>query len=225
MDMSAKPVLPDVAARAIGPEAAVEARWERLVLNWEGRARENKRGPGSYNDGLVRLLRAARAEPRLRRLFPFTSHYNLHFSLSTTQPWAEQGLPNAHPQEGGSYLVGRWHESGERVTAATPEEAVALLVERLPADLGPVFNRPDAAEEHHASEAGAALIVLSPRVPDGGSLLAPEVREASPAPADEPAARHGASVGRIDERTFTEQVRVAEKRAEERTEEQTDQGS
>ncbi|MFJ9446016.1 histidine kinase [Kitasatospora sp. NPDC101235] len=78
-----------------------------------------------------------------------------------------------------------------------------------------------AAEEHYASEAGAALIVISPRVPDGGSLLALEVREASPAPADELAARHGASVERIDEHTFTEQVRAAEKRAEE----QTDQGS
>ncbi|MEU1283222.1 histidine kinase [Kitasatospora sp. NPDC005856] len=74
----------------------------------------------------------------------------------------------------------------------------------------------NAAEEHYASEAGAALIVLSPRVPDGGALLALEVREASPAPADELAARHGATVERIDEHTFTEQVRAAERKAEER---------
>ncbi|MFE4520141.1 histidine kinase [Kitasatospora sp. NPDC056783] len=79
----------------------------------------------------------------------------------------------------------------------------------------------NAAEEHFAGEAGAALIVLSPRVPDGGALLALEVREASPDPADELAARHGASVERIDEHTFAEQVRAAEKKAEEAT----DQGS
>ncbi|MFH9350005.1 hypothetical protein [Kitasatospora sp. NPDC017646] len=70
------------------------------------------------------------------------------------------------------------------------------------------------AEERYASEAGAALIVLSPRVPDGGALLALDVREASPDPADGLAAKHGAAVERIDEHTFTEQVRAAEKKAE-----------
>ncbi|MFD9684611.1 histidine kinase [Kitasatospora sp. NPDC001309] len=73
----------------------------------------------------------------------------------------------------------------------------------------------NAAEERAASEGGAALIVLSPRVPDGGALVAVEVREASPGPADELAAKHGASVERIDEHAFTEQVRAAERKAEE----------
>ncbi|WP_316519920.1 hypothetical protein [Kitasatospora brasiliensis] len=72
----------------------------------------------------------------------------------------------------------------------------------------------NAAEEHQASEGGAGLILLSPRVPDGGALLALEVREAAPGPADELAARHGASVERIDGHAFAEQVRAAEKRAE-----------
>ncbi|MFJ7911275.1 DUF6193 family natural product biosynthesis protein [Kitasatospora sp. NPDC096204] len=142
LDMPPTPVRPDIAAaRAIGPEAAVEARWEKIVRNWERIERECDLGPGSYTDGLVRLLRAARSEPRLRRLFPWTSHHDLHFSRSTTQPWADWGLPNARPQEGGGHLVNRWDETGERVTASTPEEAVALLVERLPADLGPLFDR------------------------------------------------------------------------------------
>ncbi|MFI9157707.1 hypothetical protein [Kitasatospora aureofaciens] len=74
----------------------------------------------------------------------------------------------------------------------------------------------NAAEERYATEAGAAMIVLSPRVPDGGALLALDVRESSPGPADELAAKHGAAVERIDEHTFTEQVRAAEKKAEER---------
>ncbi|MFD4657487.1 DUF6193 family natural product biosynthesis protein [Kitasatospora sp. NPDC058444] len=138
-----QPVLPDLAAaRAIGPEAAVEARWEASVLNWEWRLRENRHGPGSENAGLVRLLKAARAEPRLGRLFPWTSHYDLHFSLSTSHPWVDESLPHARPQHGGRYLIGRWQEPEALDTAATPEEAVALLVAHLPPDLGPAFNHP-----------------------------------------------------------------------------------
>ncbi|MFE6056388.1 histidine kinase [Kitasatospora sp. NPDC056446] len=72
----------------------------------------------------------------------------------------------------------------------------------------------NAAEEHLATESGAALIVLSVRVPNGGALLALEMRESSPGPADELAARHGAAVERIDAHTFTEQVRAAERKAE-----------
>ncbi|MFG2908879.1 histidine kinase [Kitasatospora sp. NPDC048286] len=75
----------------------------------------------------------------------------------------------------------------------------------------------NAAEEHQASEGGAGLILLSPRVPDGGALLALEVKESTPGPADELAARHGASVERIDAHDFTEQVRAAEKRAEQQS--------
>ncbi|MGW1176226.1 histidine kinase [Kitasatospora sp. NPDC002543] len=73
----------------------------------------------------------------------------------------------------------------------------------------------NAAEEHQASEGGAGLILLSPRVPDGGALLALEIKESAPGPADELAARHGAAVERIDAHAFAEQVRAAEKRAEE----------
>ncbi|MFD7901539.1 histidine kinase [Kitasatospora sp. NPDC059747] len=73
----------------------------------------------------------------------------------------------------------------------------------------------NAAEEHQATEGGAGLIVLSPRVPDGGAMLVVDVREASPGPADELAAKHGATVERIDARAFEEQVKAAERKAEE----------
>ncbi|MEU8512476.1 hypothetical protein AB0C76_12895 [Kitasatospora sp. NPDC048722] len=72
----------------------------------------------------------------------------------------------------------------------------------------------NAAEEHQATEGGAGLIVLSPRVPDGGAMLVVDVREASPGPADELAAKHGAAVERIDAHAFEEQVRAAERKAE-----------
>ncbi|MFJ9606934.1 histidine kinase [Kitasatospora sp. NPDC101176] len=73
----------------------------------------------------------------------------------------------------------------------------------------------NAAEEHYATEGGAGLIMLSPRVPDGGAMLVLELREASPGPADELAAGHGATVERIDAQTFTEQLRAAQHKAEE----------
>ncbi|MFJ2780879.1 MULTISPECIES: histidine kinase [unclassified Kitasatospora] len=73
----------------------------------------------------------------------------------------------------------------------------------------------NAAEEGRATTTGAGLIMLSPRVPAGAALLVLELREASPAPADELAARYGATVERIGADAFDEQVRAAERRAEE----------
>ncbi|MBV6695779.1 histidine kinase [Kitasatospora aureofaciens] len=81
-----------------------------------------------------------------------------------------------------------------------------------------------AAEESRATEGGAGLIVLSPRVPDGGAMLVLEVREAAPGPADELAARHGAAVERIDAHAFAEQVKAAEHKAEHEDEERPGQG-
>ncbi|MBD0674727.1 DUF6193 family natural product biosynthesis protein [Streptomyces sp. CBMA156] len=143
-DVLPEPGVPNIAeARAVGPEAAVEARWEILTLRWEQVRREVGHGPDSENAGLVRLLRAARAEPRLARFFPFTSHYNLWFSLATSPPYVVAGMPYAEPLYPGGYHVRR-PGGGEVIgTPATAEEAVALLVEHLPPDLGPVFNHPE----------------------------------------------------------------------------------
>lgn len=71
----------------------------------------------------------------------------------------------------------------------------------------------NAAEEHQAEQGGAALIVLSPRVPDGGALIAVEAVEPSPGPANELAARHGATVERLDADAFAEEVKAAEEAA------------
>lgn len=120
----------------------MEARWEQLVLSWEWMTRAYDRGPDTCLGGLVRLLKAVRAEPRLSRLYPFTSHHHLHLSLSTSFPWARPGVPFVEPLDGGGYHLRRLG-SGEVVGRAdTPEGAVALLLADLPADLGPVFNHP-----------------------------------------------------------------------------------
>ncbi|WP_442934618.1 DUF6193 family natural product biosynthesis protein [Micromonospora sp. CPCC 205739] len=44
------------------------------------------------------LIEAAYAEPKLRRLYPYTSHWSLNFSASTL-------LPHVSPSRGGSYDV------------------------------------------------------------------------------------------------------------------------
>jgi hypothetical protein len=79
------------------------------------------------------LIEAAYAEPALRRLYPFTSHWLLRFS-TTTHPVLTKGVPvslNPVPLEVRL-------ETEVLCTAATAEEAVALALPHLPADLGPV---------------------------------------------------------------------------------------
>ena len=53
-------------------EALVEAGWQ--IVRDDGRVR-------------VELLEAAYAEPRLRRLFPWTGMGELHFSRCSEWPW------------------------------------------------------------------------------------------------------------------------------------------
>ncbi|GAB7185793.1 hypothetical protein ATKI12_5624 [Kitasatospora sp. Ki12] len=143
-DLPPKPVMLDVAAaRAIGPEAAAEANWQNKIRASEWRKLANGRGPGSAIDDQLRLLRAVYAEPRLRRLYLWTSHYTLCFSLSTHWPWTHEGIPFTDPMGNGIYRVRRPFSLDVLGSPTSPEEAVALVVEHLPPDLGPLFNRPE----------------------------------------------------------------------------------
>ena len=71
-----------------------------------------------------------------------------------------------------------------------------------------------ALEGHNIQEAGAGLIFLGAGVPDASSQLIVELKEEDPAPADELAARHGATLVRRPAEEVTEQVQAAEKAAE-----------
>ncbi|MFD7020041.1 DUF6193 family natural product biosynthesis protein [Streptomyces sp. NPDC059928] len=89
------------------------------------------------------LIAAAYAEPRLRRLFPWVGMWELHFSRCTEfrPTW---DVPYISPKGvgrdySGSYFVegpSRVQHVGE---AASVREAVAMVVERLPANCGPAF--------------------------------------------------------------------------------------
>ncbi|MFF4711049.1 DUF6193 family natural product biosynthesis protein [Streptomyces eurythermus] len=119
--------------------ARVEAGWQKV-----------------RDDGRVRpeLLEAACAEPRLRRLFPWTGMGELHFSRCTEQPWTWD-IPYIQPAADGGYWVSGPSRSEDVGPAATPLEAIAMVVERLPPGCGPAFV--GTREELAAHEAASAL--------------------------------------------------------------------
>ncbi|MGR7001196.1 DUF6193 family natural product biosynthesis protein [Yinghuangia aomiensis] len=132
-----RPVLPDMAAaRAEGPAAVVEAQWETLSLRW-GWSERHSTGAGR---GLVNLIAAARAEPRLAQLYPFTSHYMLRLSACMPFPYRIVA-PQVEPMRDGRFRVYAPRSAALIGTTDTVEEAVSLVLQHLPADVGPAQDR------------------------------------------------------------------------------------
>jgi hypothetical protein len=86
------------------------------------------------------LVEAAYAEPTLRALYPFTSHWTLRFS-TTTRPRLTIAGPCLLARGVDEYLVSKgFTGSGVLAEASTAEEAVAAAVRHLPSSLGPVTS-------------------------------------------------------------------------------------
>ncbi|GAA1315383.1 hypothetical protein GCM10009647_043190 [Streptomyces sanglieri] len=85
------------------------------------------------------LIEAAYAEPALRRLYPFTSHWTLRFSTTTRPSLTLIGpcLLAAGADQGYRVSTG-FTGAGLLAEAATAQEAVAAAVRHLPEDPGPV---------------------------------------------------------------------------------------
>ncbi|MCF4136908.1 DUF6193 family natural product biosynthesis protein [Streptomyces sp. Tue 6430] len=94
-------------------------------------------------DGRVRpeLLEVAYAEPRLRQLFPWTGMGELHFSRCTERGWTWD-VPYIMPAAGGEYLVAGPLRTESVGFAATPEQAVTMVVDRLPPAAAPRSSGP-----------------------------------------------------------------------------------
>lgn len=105
---------------------------ETLSLRW-GWSERHSTGAGR---GLVNLIAAARAEPRPAQLYPFTSHYMLRLSACMPFP-CRVVAPQVEPMRDGRFRVHASRSAALIGTTDTAEEAVALVLQHLPADVGP----------------------------------------------------------------------------------------
>jgi hypothetical protein len=106
-----------------GPAEVVAAEWQWL-----------RQRTGETANHMA-LIEAAYNEPRLRQLYPYTSHSVLNFSTTTGYPFSPSPVSlTAHSSPPNFQVWGRRQVLGETATAT---EAVALAVAHLPADLGP----------------------------------------------------------------------------------------
>ncbi|MFE2867153.1 DUF6193 family natural product biosynthesis protein [Embleya sp. NPDC059259] len=139
-----RPALPDLAAaHERGPAAAVEVKWQQLILSWQWmRERHEILRPMRPYPGIVPLLEAAFAQPGLRQLFPFTSHHTLCFSSCTGYPYVLR-VPCVDPHSDGRFRVRRPRSSIVIGYTDTAKEAVALVTANFPAGLGPAGARAD----------------------------------------------------------------------------------
>lgn len=165
--------------------------WPHLHL-WE-LAQAHERGDAvafqwqqlrQHESASVRLLvEAAHAQPRLRMLFPFTSHHDLHFSRCTGFPYSWD-LPFIQHLPGSRYLVPgplRGTVIGE---ADDPAGAVALVLAGLPFGCrrtastsghasppspAPIRGTASLARPRRSASASAArmLVSMARRVADG----------------------------------------------------------
>jgi hypothetical protein len=107
----------------------VEVKWMGLRQNTS----ENDRD----------LIEAVYAQPRLRTLFPFTSHRALLLSRCTRYPFAAD-LPVIVPLTTGRYKViwpsGSPYGSGEIDEVGSSADAAAIVAAHLPADYGPAID-------------------------------------------------------------------------------------
>lgn len=117
----------------------VEAQWQKFLTT----AGEPQLPVGAPPlEPFLDLVRAAYAEPRLRELYPWTSHWSLGFSRCTGFRWT-MDIPIVFGLNGGGYRVEQ-PISGpydtERIgDVSTAQEGVAMVVDRLPPGCGPAF--------------------------------------------------------------------------------------
>ncbi|MFG3430940.1 DUF6193 family natural product biosynthesis protein [Streptomyces californicus] len=103
---------------------------------WQGKRQEAAELAYAWRETYHELVEAAHAEPALRVLYPFTSHWALRFS-TTTRPILTVVGPCLSANSDGTYGVGRGFISQDLGRFATAQEAVAVAVRRLPSGLGP----------------------------------------------------------------------------------------
>jgi hypothetical protein len=112
-----------------GPADVVTAQWRWLREDAEDRGWPEYRA----------LIEAAYAEPKLRQLYPYTSHWSLRFSTTTGFRFSPDAvcLEAVYADRRRYRVRADWHDAAVLGETATAEEAVSLAVSHLPAGLGP----------------------------------------------------------------------------------------
>jgi hypothetical protein len=117
-----------------GPAEAVVMKWRLLLEDLRQEADRLELAQRT-----LKLAEAAYAEPKLRQLYPFTSHWSLHFTTCTGYPFSRD-VPFVDPLSDVRYRVcgpSRGIVIGEANSAA---DAIAIVVNGLPADCGPAVS-------------------------------------------------------------------------------------
>jgi hypothetical protein len=109
-----------------GPAQLVTAQWQWLREDAEEADWPEHRA----------LIEAAYAEPKLRQLYAYTSHWSVRFSTTTGFPFSPDVVCVEASRNGQFVVKSSWHDAALGRTA-TAEEAVSLAVSHLPSDLGP----------------------------------------------------------------------------------------
>ncbi|KQV21651.1 MULTISPECIES: DUF6193 family natural product biosynthesis protein [unclassified Kitasatospora] len=104
---------------------------------WLGMRQEAADLEYDWQEPYQALIEAAYAEPALRALYPFTSHWALRFS-TTTRPELTPVGPCLAAGSDGTYGLGRGFITPDLGLFTTAREAVALAVHHLPPGLGPI---------------------------------------------------------------------------------------
>ncbi|MFC7246117.1 DUF6193 family natural product biosynthesis protein [Catellatospora aurea] len=108
-----------------GPEHVVTGEWEWLLRDADEADWPDYRA----------LITAAHAEPRLRRLYPYTSHWELRFSTTTGFPFSPDVVCLSVSRSSMFRVRGNW-TGPFAAEVATAEEAVRIAGDLLPSGLG-----------------------------------------------------------------------------------------
>lgn len=74
------------------------------------------------------LIESAHAEPKLRRLYPFTSHWALSFSNTPDYPFSPSFVSIDSPRGTGDYTIREWWNGPALHHVTTAAEAIAIAV-------------------------------------------------------------------------------------------------
>lgn len=112
------------------PARLTESEWQHL-------RRQAGEQESPWRETYQALIETAYAEPALRALYPFTSHWVLRFATDTRPRLTPVG-PSLFANSDGTFGVGRGFIGIDLGRFATAHEAVAQAVRHLPPGLGPV---------------------------------------------------------------------------------------